>query len=167
MCLQKILKNSIYLILTAWVLLAPLEVYALKSDTEKTANLNADKAVFDRSSNTQTYIGNVVYTQGSMHLTAERLQIITDNKNKVEKIVATGKQAHYSLLPDNSKYPISASANTIEYYPDKGIVKLMSNGKVNQSTNNFTGSDIVYSVDQQTVLSTTKDNNKTVIVFKP
>jgi lipopolysaccharide export system protein LptA len=154
-------------IILAVIELLPIAGYALKSDSQQTAYLNSNTATYDRTARVQTYTGNVDYTQGTMHLTADNLEIYLDETNKAYKIVATGKQAHYTSMPDNSKFPLLASADTIEYYPHDGIVKLIGNGKVEQNKNKFMGPNIIYSIIKQTVLSDTAKNNKTVIIFRP
>jgi lipopolysaccharide export system protein LptA len=164
---QKIFYKNLLLLGLVMLVLLPITGYALKSDSQMTAYLNSNSAAYDRSTRIQTYNGSVDYTQGTMHLVADKLDIYLDANNKTYKITALGKQAHYTIMPDDNKYPILASADAIEYYPKEGIVKLVGNGEVEQNKNKFMGPNIVYSVTKQTILSDTENNNKTVIVFKP
>ncbi|MBA1331005.1 LptA protein, partial [Candidatus Endoriftia persephone str. Guaymas] len=65
--------NSVSLLLL--LLLLPLQARALSGDREQPIYLEADSVEIDEASGVSVYIGNVVVSQGSMRLEADKMWI--------------------------------------------------------------------------------------------
>ncbi|KPJ67089.1 MAG: hypothetical protein AMJ43_05990 [Coxiella sp. DG_40] len=62
---------------------------------------------------------------------------------------------------------LKARADTIKYYPDKGIAILQGKGEITQDGNKLNGPYMVYNVNQKTIAVTSKKNNRATIVLQP
>lgn len=62
---------------------------------------------------------------------------------------------------------IKSKANTIKYYPDKGIAVLQGKGEIIEGKNKLTGPYITYNVNQQVVKVTSAKKNRATIVLQP
>lgn len=158
-------RNSIILLI---LLLFSTSTFALNSDAQKTTHMTADKVVYNRNSHISTYIGHVKFSQGTTSLTADKVIVYDrENSNKIYKIVAFGKRAHYSTLPEGKKALLHAKANTIKYYPQKNIAILIGNAEVTQKDNSMSGMRITYNTKKDTILLTPKTKGRARVVFQP
>lgn len=164
MCQTKI--KVIMFILCA-LIIAPSLSQALNSDQQKPAHLTADYVKYDRLNHQSTFTGHVQFQQGTTILTADKILVYDTKHNKVYKVVATGKRAHYSTLPDAKKFLLHAKANTIVYYPIKEVAMLIGNGEIQQQQNIFSGPHITYNVRQQIITSTPDQHQRTSIILQP
>lgn len=142
--------------------------WALNSDRNKPYQIDADSVVYNRPKHQTVYTGNVIAQQGSTTVSGDHITILSDPKtNKVVELIAQGQPAHYATLPDNHNNKLTASANTIKYWPKIGKVLLVKNGHIKQSHNEFSGALIWYDTVKQTVLSGSNKNSRTRIVIEP
>lgn len=143
-------------------------VFALKSDHNLPATFIADLVNYNNKTAVTFFTGHVKMDQGTTHLTGDEVTVENDSGGKVAKVIDKGHQAHYSTLPDGQEEIVDAYADTIEYYPQKGIAILISNAKVTQGKNSFTGPKIIYDIKKQVVLSTpTSQAVQSVIILQP
>ena len=149
------------------LLLFPIAVFSLSSDQQQVAYLTAARATYNRKTHVSKYFGNIHFSQGTERLLADKLVVYDTKDNKVYKIVAFGKPAHYSVLPDGKKHMLYASANKIEYYPQKHTAVLTGNAKVTQKGNIMRGPHIIYNMQKQTVLLHSSAKNRAKITFQP
>lgn len=85
------------------VLLSAGTANALPEDRSQPVHISADSAVQENT--TVTYRGNVIITQGSLRVDADQV-VVYHAAGKVQKIVATGKPAHFQQQPE----PTAASS---------------------------------------------------------
>lgn len=149
------------------LVMLPSLTYALSSDKQKTAHLTADNVKYDRLNHQSMFTGHVQFHQGTTTLTADKILVYDNKHNKVYKVIATGKRAHYSTLPDAKKFLLHAKANTIVYYPIKEVAMLIGNGEIQQQQNIFSGPHITYNVRQQVITSTPSQHQQTSITIQP
>jgi lipopolysaccharide export system protein LptA len=71
------------------VVLFSISARAERADREKPVNLDADKITVDDSKKTHIFEGNVVLTQGTLSIKAEKL-VVTQDANGYQTGVATG-----------------------------------------------------------------------------
>ena len=91
--------------LSAWLLLlAATYASALDSDREQPIQIEADEAVRDERVGETRYEGNVVLTQGSLRITADRIAIRHDAKG-ADAILATGQPARLVQQPAPEQAP--------------------------------------------------------------
>jgi lipopolysaccharide export system protein LptA len=141
---------------------------ANNDDSNKPAYLQAESAVYDRSLHVTTYIGKINITQGSTFLNADKL-IIYDKpeNNNIYKVVAFGKPAHYSSIPKGKSDRLNATADRIEYYPDKKMAVLIGNGKITQKDNSFIAPKIIYDLTTETIKTDPAKTTNAKIVITP
>lgn len=118
---------------------------ALPSDSQQPIEITADRAELDESSGVATYIGNVQMKQGTLRVTADRLMIHTADE-RVTRVRAEGKRAHYQQQPSDGAALVHANANVITYYLDEERVRLEGDAELVQDADVFTGGEIVYDI---------------------
>lgn len=141
--------------------------FALKSDANQLAHITADSVQYSNKTGIAKYVGHVHARQGSTKIDADQITLHRDANNDISKIVALGKPARYSTLPDGQKSRFHANANTIEFYPQRGKVHLIKNGLAILGKNRFTGPLIRYDINQQLVESDPSPEGQTTIVLEP
>lgn len=119
-------------------------VWGLASDREQPINIEADSAVIDDAKGLAIYSGNVIVTQGSIRINAEKLTLHYTEKQTLEKAVAEGKPVRFKQTPDNKKPDIQAKAMRMEYYAHKDMLNLTNEAMVWQGEDRFTGAIISY-----------------------
>jgi lipopolysaccharide export system protein LptA len=128
---------------------------ALPADKNQPYKITADSVLYDRKAHRTIYTGRVKASQGSTKVTADRLVVISSaGTNQIVELIATGKLAHYSTLPEPGGHRLFAEAKTIRFWPGQQKAQLLEKGKVTQNNNIFTGGEIWYDLAQQTVRAT-------------
>jgi lipopolysaccharide export system protein LptA len=130
-------------------------------------HIQADTAHLDGVTNTKTLNGNVVVTQGTTTVLADKLVLLTDKQNKIIEAIATGQYASYSTLTEVNKPILHALAQTIQYYPPSGQVILIGQAHVTQGSNTFSAPRIEYNMNDQTVATPASQLGRTTIVIQP
>ena len=111
-------------------------VWALKTDKSQPINVRADHGDFksdpDNNSNgTGIYTGNVVITQGSIQLTADKAVLhVVDNELDTADI--TGNPATFQQQPDNGEM-VHGTAQEITYSASKNEIMLITDARLTQT----------------------------------
>jgi lipopolysaccharide export system protein LptA len=124
------------------VLLTPPLLHALTSDKDQPMLLEADSVSIDDSTGVSLYEGNVVITQGSLKLWADRLWIHRRN-GKTEKLVSEGSPTHFQQLTDD-KQVIRGHALRAEFYPERDELLLFDDAVLEQGADQFRSDRILY-----------------------
>lgn len=117
---------------TACLLLAP-SAQAEKADRGKPMVVEADKdGVLDLQRQVLVYSGNVVISQGSMILRAERVEMRTlpDGYRTASALGAVGKPAHWRQRRDGVDESVEGSADRIEFDGRADTLRFVGNGAV-------------------------------------
>ncbi len=107
---------------------------ALSNDREQPINVEADSAMIDNVKGVAIYEGNVIVTQGSIRLTAEKVTLNYSEKQEIEKLIAEGKIARFKQRLDNGE-DITAQAKTMEYNALTSMLYLKRAAKLQKSRN--------------------------------
>ena len=118
-------------------------------DSSKPINIKADSAEINDVTGISVYRGNVKVTQGSMHLTGERVVLVVAYK-KVRKIVSEGNLSTFKLTTDDGRI-FHAEANKMVYNIRANEIVLTKNAKITEASNIFTSDRIVYYTDTEIV----------------
>lgn len=137
-------------ILGALTIMGPMAVSALDSDREQPIRITADSALREENSGLTEYTGNVVLTQGSLSIRAQRLRVDQSNPQNT-LITATGSPATLEQTPSIDSAPVVANANRIVYQQAKELVQLIDDARIEQQGAIITGAAIDYSVAEQRV----------------
>ena len=131
----------ISLLAVAGMLAAP-PVMAREGDRRQPATIEADRAEIDRASGESVYFGNVVFEQGTLHLTGDRLSIAT-NEGVVERAEAQGEPARIRQETDEGQM-VRARGRTIDYDAGEGLIVLTGNAELQRDGERFAAGKIRY-----------------------
>lgn len=163
MCLRRI---SLSVLLAA--VAAP--AYALSSDRNQPAELQAKHAQMNNTTGVGVYTGNVVLTQGSMRITADKMTVHTSPGGRLSKVIAEGREATFRQLPDGQDEPVTARAPYMEYRAtEPATVDLRGGAVLSQGKNEFRGEVIHYDVSKELVTAKggAGDDERIRITFFP
>ena len=130
-------------------------------------HFTSNAASYNYKNHVAILTGNVKMTQGTTTLTADKVTIYRNTQGNVKKMIANGDLAHYQTLPHNDKRPMTASAKTIEYYPQTGITILINDATIKQGDNEVHSHRIVYNRNQQLMTTFPNEQTRTKIVLNP
>jgi len=141
------------------LLLISNNIYALNSDINQAINIKADSAELNNNKGTSAYIGNVIITQGTIKITADKVIINRNNKGEVDLFKAFGKPAYYEQQLDNNNNKtnntanniIKAHANIIEYHNLLNNINLINKAQINYQDNIFSSDNITYDINKQII----------------
>lgn len=139
----------------------------LKIDPNTPIQIQADSASFDQTKQEAIHIGNVVLTQGSHEVHANRLSIKKDIKGNLTVITAIGEPATFSGKRQNDPNPVYATAKTIYYYPDKQLVVLEGSATLDHQQDKFRGPVLSYQLDKQIINATKQSDERPIITIHP
>lgn len=144
------LRNRRPGLLLAAMLIAPGASWALSADRTQPMHIEADEVTIDDKKQVSVYVGDVVVTQGTLRITADKLTVYTDDGD-IQKMVALGRPATYKQRPDNKDQDVEAEALKMEYFADRELVILTDQAKLWQGPNTFASERIVYRLDRDQV----------------
>lgn len=142
----------IRLLIFMWAFLLSGNATALSTDHKKPFLVEADSGVVDEKVGSTVYRGNVSIAQGSMHILADEVEIITNKEGEVIEVIArtdegSDKLAHLEQQPDN-KEKVYADARRIQYFILEQKVHLSGNARLRQMDDEFTGELVFYDVKE-------------------
>lgn len=111
------------------LLLSVRQAFGLETDSEQPVYIDSDTAVYDENTQVSTYIGNVIATQGSIKIDADKLVVYLKDGDII-KLVATGKPSKFEQLPAVGKEKMYGEGLINEFYPDKNLLIFMQNASV-------------------------------------
>jgi len=124
----------------------------LESDSAQPIDIQADSAIVDDSKGLSIYRGNVNIDQGSMHITADEVEIVMGEKEVIQIIASTNpesdKLAHYEQLPDDSEEVVYANARKITYLVQEKRLHLSGSATLKQIKDTFTGELLYYDIEE-------------------
>lgn len=132
--------------------------HAASPDQDKPVTIEANSAQLDDQSGSSVYSGNVSITQGSLHITADKVTAY-HKEGDINKIVATGNPARYEQASDSKDSTVKASAGTINYLTDEHKIVLVGNATLEQEGNTVQGQNITY--DMKRKIGSAASNTKT------
>ncbi|HEX7971871.1 MAG TPA: lipopolysaccharide transport periplasmic protein LptA [Thiobacillus sp.] len=131
---------------SALLLVSP--AHAEKADRDKPVNLEADTVTLDDIRKVSVYQGNVVLSQGTLQLRADRMQV-TQNADGVDKISATGRPVAFRQKTDGRDEFIDGFADRIEYDNVNGQLELIGQARLRRGTDELRGAQISYNANTE------------------
>jgi len=159
-------KNSLKLLVVSALLTASLPAFALTGDSEKPVNIDSQNQQLDMLGNVATFTGNVIVTQGSIKITADKVVVTRPGGDSKKTVVdAYGAPATFYQLQDNGK-PVKGNASKMHYELANDFVELTGNAYLEQLDSNIKGDRITYMVKQQKMqaYSEGKSNRVTTVL---
>jgi lipopolysaccharide export system protein LptA len=121
----------------------PAICWGLSTDKDQPLHLEADSVEIDEASGISIYQGNVIITQGSLKLWADKMWIHRRN-GKTEKIIAHGEPTRFRQLMDNSNEEVKGRAKQVELYPVKDELHLTDEAVLEQGKDQFRSDRIIF-----------------------
>jgi lipopolysaccharide export system protein LptA len=134
------------LLLVAAVAATP--TWAEKADREKEIVMNADHGFADDAKRTTTFDGDVVITQGTMRITADKVTVRED-PNHHKFYVAYGNPVTFRQKRDNADEFIEGYAQRAEFDDLTDMLKLYDKARVKSNQNELTGNFISYDMGRE------------------
>lgn len=117
--------------------LISLNAYAEAADRDKPIELEADSVIVDDAKKISTYRGNVILTQGTLVIHADKL-IVREGKNGFQSSTSTGNPTTFKQKREGKNEYMTGSGQRIEYDGRMDKVELYTKAWVKR------GEDIVY-----------------------
>jgi len=133
--------------------LLALPALALESDANQPINIAADRLDLDDLAGTAVYTGDVAMQQGSMKLTAQRVEIERNDQGEVTRVTATGdaERAYLEQRPAPDDPLVKGWGETILYHAGERRVELVGQAELHQVSDTFTGAYVEYFLDNRQV----------------
>jgi lipopolysaccharide export system protein LptA len=120
--------------------------FARKDDIKQPLSIDAGSATFNRAKGYAVYQGNVSIKQGTLKISAAKIEIFAPN-NDIVRIEASGSPVKFQQEMDDGKMAIG-QANTVRYLVKEKKLLLAGNAKLTQgSDSTFSSGSISYSVN--------------------
>lgn len=145
------LRRAVNPVIGLCCLLGCLAAYPLSTDKDQPIEVEADEAELDDQNNVSIYRGNVIVTQGSIHMTGDVMTVYSKGGEELDYLIMEGNPATYKQLPDNSTVHDQAKAIRMEYYELKNLVVLIQDAWVKQESSTLVGERIEYNTELSTV----------------
>ena len=127
---------------------------ALESDFNQPIHVSSVKQHAKMKTNTVTFTDEVLLTQGSIKITADKLTVIRGEQPNHEIMIAEGNVATFHQKQYDGK-PLDAEAKTIRYDVALGKITLTNNAQVKQLDSKITGTKIIYFIETEELNVTT------------
>lgn len=128
-------------------LVSPQISQALPDDQDQIIEVFSDKVNYSEKTGKAIYLGEVVMTQGSIRLEADRIEV----EQQSSSLLAIGEPARFEQQPDPNKPIIKASAKSILYKQLEGHIELTGAAHIRQGETDIKSDHIVYNVNEQTL----------------
>ncbi|ABR74295.1 lipopolysaccharide transport periplasmic protein LptA [Actinobacillus succinogenes] len=161
------MKSTNKILLAAVLLMTSLSVAALKGDTDKPINIDSGNQELDMENSVVTFTDNVVITQGSILIKANKVVITRppENSGKKETVDAYGSPVTFHQMLDDGK-PADGKANKVHYDLGTEFLTLTGNAELKQLDSKINGDVITYDVKKQQLKATgsAKSRVRTVLI---
>jgi lipopolysaccharide export system protein LptA len=124
-------------------LMPPSGARAELADRDKPINLEADSMTVDDIKKRSVYQGNVVLTQGTLRIRADKL-VITENRDGSHLGTAHGDPATFRQKREGVDEYIEGFAQRIEYHSGKDVVELFNRAQLKRNQDEVRGNYISY-----------------------
>ncbi|EOC1103529.1 lipopolysaccharide ABC transporter substrate-binding protein LptA [Cronobacter sakazakii] len=164
---SRINKLSLNLVLTSTLLAAGFPAFALTGDTEQPIHIESDQQSLDMQGNVVTFTGNVVVTQGSIKINADKVVVTRPGGEKGKEVIdGYGNPATFYQMQDNGK-PVKGHAAKMHYELQNDFVVLTGNAYLEQLDSNIKGDKITYLVKEQKMQAFSEKGKRVTTVLVP
>ncbi|UJF19585.1 lipopolysaccharide transport periplasmic protein LptA [Vibrio sp. SS-MA-C1-2] len=145
---MKILKNSLLLIA---LISAP--TWAKTGDTEQPIQIDSATQKLDMASNTVTFTGDVVLTQGSILMKADHVVVTRSSGEAGAQVMeAFGNPATFQQQQDNGKL-IHGEAEKLRYQVSEELLEMFTKALLVQEDSQISGDKISYRIDKRELVA--------------
>ena len=129
------------------LLLASSAGIAKQTDYQQKIFVDSQRQLAELGSNKVSFLDDVVITQGTIKITASKVEVIRNGQKGAEEMIAYGSPATFSQTLDNGK-PVQASANRLHYKLKEKLVVLSDKAKLQQQDSEVSGDVIRYDIQK-------------------
>lgn len=140
-------------------------VLALKGDAEQPINIRARSVEANEKTGVSVYTGNVVATQGSLRLEADRVEV-TLRDGRTDLIRAWGRPVRLQTRTDNGE-DIRARAARALYRTSTRRIELNGNVELKRDSDVVTGAVMRYNLDDQSFSAEGDGNGQVSAIVQP
>lgn len=158
---MKLINKSLLLVL----LVLSHSSYALTGDTEQPINIDSGSQSLDMENNVVVFLDNVLITQGSIKITAEKVTI-TRQEGQKETIDAQGSPVTFQQTLDNGK-PVNGKGNSVHYDLGQEFLTLIGNAELKQLDSFIQAERITYDVKKQQLKASSGGKSRVKTVLLP
>ncbi|EGT77321.1 lipopolysaccharide transport periplasmic protein LptA [Haemophilus haemolyticus] len=163
---MKLVSNKILFLAT--MVLASSSAFALKDDVNQPINIVSDNQSLDMEKSVVTFTDNVVITQGSIIIKANKVVITrpAEKSGKKETVEAFGTPVTFHQQLDNGK-PVDGKANKVHYDLGTEFLTLTNNAELKQLDSKINGQLITYDVKKQQLKANGNGKSRVTTVLIP
>ncbi len=134
--------------------------HAEKTDRDKPVNLEADTVTLDDIKKVSVYQGNVILSQGTLMLRADRVQV-NQNADGLDKLSASGRPVAFRQKLDGREEFIEGFADRIEYNSVSSQLELIGQARLRRGADELRGAQISYNANTEFYKVTGQPNAQT------
>lgn len=131
----------------------------ITNDFNEPVFLDSKSQALDGKRKTSIFTDNVVITQGSLELLADRVELDATGGKRKEIMMASGQPASYKQRKDDGSM-VEAKANEIIYSVASRTISLKGNASITQNEIKVTGDSIVFDMAKEQILASTDDGSQ-------
>lgn len=163
----RINKLNLNVAMASALLAASLPALALTGDTDQPIHIESDQQSLDMQGNVVTFTGNVIATQGSIKINADKVVVTRPGGEKGKEIIdGYGNPATFYQMQDSGK-PVKGHASHMHYELQNDLVVLTGNAYLEQLDSNITGDKITYLVKEQKMQAVSDKGKRVTTVLVP
>jgi len=155
--LHSILQKNKFLLAVVVMAFSSLPAQALKDDHEQPLHVVSKEQIADFEENKAIFLVDVVATQGSMELLADKAEVFRNENGQLKEVKAYGKPAKFKQLQENGKVIHSRSA-IIQYLPEQNLLILIGRATIWQENSHVDGERIEYNTITKQLKATNENS---------
>ncbi|WP_444930005.1 lipopolysaccharide transport periplasmic protein LptA [Microbulbifer sp. SSSA002] len=141
---------------------------ALPDDRTQKISVGSDSMSADRANHLVVYSDNVVITQGSLQIRADRVEVHFTESDEISRVVAVGRPAHFQQKILESQEPVKARADRIEYAISSEELQLIGEAYIDRDGNTLTAEKIDYDLATEQMSARSQPGQGRVeMIWKP
>ena len=156
-------KLSLNLVLASSLLAASIPAFAVTGDTDQPIHIESDQQSLDMQGNVVTFTGNVIVTQGTIKINADKVVVTRPGGEQGKEII---DDFPFCQMQDNGK-PVEGHASQMHYELAKDFVVLTGNAYLQQVDSNIKGDKITYLVKEQKMQAFSNKGGRVTTVLVP
>lgn len=142
---MKLFTKALLLMATIFFLNSP--AWALKTDRDQPAQIEADETDIDFRTGRRILTNNVLVLQGTLRIKADKLVADYGKDGKLVKAVADGNLARFKQRPDDKPDDVEGWGKKIEVDYPTNTLTLIGKAALKQGGTTATGDKIVYNME--------------------
>lgn len=130
------------------LLAAGIPAMALESDKHQPVYIEADSVEINDRTGVRTYQGNVLMTQGSVRISADKVTV-TKQEDGSDQVLATGAPVTFQQQREGEQELAKGRALRVEYDMNSDIVKLYDQAELTQGKDKLVNDRITYDKNRE------------------